>query len=188
MAEFHYNPNPKDSLCSEVVDEKLYFWKGDPNVGIQVYDPLWETLEFKIIPSPFPNSSISLWGASSVIDKNIYVMTTYGDSASSGSGCLVKFDTERLSWELLAKHCAEAPMKKCGCAMVAYKNKLVVVGGLGIRNGPVQPGSEWLKWKEGDSLEDLLTKGITNEIHKFEIVEGKFLSSLGPFQVHLISK
>ena len=171
MAELHYNPNPKDAFCFEAVDGKIYLWEGDPRKEIQVYDPTWESLEeFSIIP-PFSHPSISLWGASSVFEKNIYVLTTH--SSDVGSGSLVKFDTGSQSWELLAKHCPEAPMKKCGSAIVAYRDNLVVFGGLGIRNGPVQPGSEWLKWTEVDMLENPLAKGITNELHKFEICRGK---------------
>ena len=84
------------------------------------------------------------------------------------SGCLHRLDSITFSWTQLAAHSANAPMKKFGCGMIVYENSVVVIGGHGIKAGPIQPGSEWIRGGNA--------QGITNEMHKYELSEGKKVS------------
>ena len=108
-------------------------------------------------------------GASAHSESYLYV---YGGTKRDGfySGCLHSLDTKISSWTQLAAHSANAPMKKIGCGMIVYDNSVIVVGGIGVRNGPIQPGSEW---RGNDVKEDPSTKGWTNEMHKYDLREGK---------------
>ena len=63
-------------------------------------------------------------------------------------------------------------MKKTVCGMIVYDNSVIIVGGVGIRNGPIQPGSEWVCGDKDDD-KDPNTVGFTNEMHKYDLTEGE---------------
>ena len=111
-------------------------------------------------------------GASAHSENYLYV---YGGVKDGGSysGCLHRLDTKTSSWTQLAAHSANAPMKKYGYEMIVYKNSVIVVGGFALRNGPIQPGSQFRKLRDEDDEEDPSTEGSTNEMHKYDLREGK---------------
>ena len=83
------------------------------------------------------------------------------------SGCLHRLDTKTSTWSQLAPHSADSPMKKYLSGMIVYKNWVIVIGGMGKPQGPLQPGSKWIK-RNDDSGE-----GVTNEMHKFDLSKGR---------------
>ena len=91
------------------------------------------------------------------------------DTESSISGVLSCLDTKTLTWsQLCPAEIAGGPMRKAACGMVHFhRDKLAVIGGLGIPTGPTQPESSFIK----DILETD-GRGWTNEIHVFDISQG----------------
>ena len=147
-------------------------WGGKPvaTTSLQVYHLYLESWRQHDIHGSSPPGLYS--GASAHSEYYFYV---YGGVKDDGSysGCLHRLDTKNSSWTQLAAHSANAPMKKGGCDMIMYENSVIVVGGFGVRNGPIQPGSEWRKERPKDDEEDPSTEGWTNEMHKYDLREGK---------------
>ena len=171
MAESRYEPDPRSSSYSAAIDGELYVWggKSEATTSVQVYDSCLEVWKEVLTHGPTPPGLFS--GASAHSEHYLYA---YGGVKDDGSysGCLHRLDTKTSSWTLLAAHSVNAPMKKSGCAMIVYKNSVIIIGGLGTRNGPIQPGSEWV-CKDEDKYEDPKTIGRTNEMHKYDLREGE---------------
>ena len=170
MAESLYEPDPRYRPHSSVINEELCVWGGKTvaTTSLQVYHPClesWRQLDTRGPPPP------GLFGGASAHSEN-YLYVYGGAKDGSYSGCLHRLDTKTSSWTQLAAHSANAPMKKKGSVMIMYENSVIVVGGFGIRNGPIQPGSRWMKWRDNDE-EDPTTPGWTNEVHKYDLREGK---------------
>ena len=171
MAESLYEPDPRYTLYSSVINGELCVWGGKTvaTTSLQVYHPCLESWRQLHTHGP-PPPGLYL-GASAHSENYLYVYGGVKDDRSY-SGCLHKLDTKTSSWIQLAAHSANAPMKKVGCVMIVYKNSVIIIGGWGIRNGPIQPGSEWRKLKKDDE-QDLNTKWWTNEMHKYDLREGE---------------
>ena len=171
MAQSLYEPDPRYGPCSAVIDGELCVWGGKTVVttSLQVYHPCLESWRQLHTQGP-PPPGLYL-GASAHSENYLYV---YGGVKNDGSyrGCLHRLDTKTSSWTQLAAHSANAPMKKIGCGMIMYKNSVIIIGGWGIRNGPIQPGSEWMNLNIDDE-QDPNTKGQTNEMHKYDLRKGK---------------
>ena len=172
MAESLYEPDPRCGPSSAVINEELCVWGGKTvaTTSLQVYHPClesWRQLDTRGPPPP----GLYL-GASAYSENYLYI---YGGSKDDGSysGCLHRLDTKTYSWIQLSAHSANAPIKKRGGGMTMYDYSVIVVGGFGIRNGPTHPGSEWRKWRDKDDEEDPNTEGWTNEMHKYDLREGK---------------
>ena len=165
MAASRYEPDPRYSPCSSVINGELFMWGGRmvATTSLQVYHPYlesWRQLGTQGPPPPGLQLSASAYSAN--------YLYAYGGYKLDGSlsGCLHRLDTKTSSWTLLATHSANAPMKKVGSGMIVYNNSVIIIGGSGIRNGPIQPGSEWEKCKDN-------TWGYTNEMHKYDLREGE---------------
>ena len=176
MAECLYEPDPRYFPCSAVINKELCVWGGklETTTSLQVYHPgleLWRQVDTSGPPPP------GLFMSASAHSKHfLYV---YGGSKNNGvpySGCLHRLDTKTSSWTLLAAHSAHAPMKKREFGMIVYDNSVIIIGGFGIRNGPIQPGSEWKKRSDKDDDDDPNIEGFTNEMHKYNITEGEGVS------------
>ena len=172
MAESLYEPDPRYTPCSSVINGELCVWGGKcvATTSLQVYHlylESWRQLDTRGPPPPG-----LYYGASAHSENYLYAYGGVKDENSS-SGCLHRLDTKTSSWTQLAAHSADAPMKKKGSAMIMYENSVIVVGGFGIRNGPIQPGSQWEKVRDKDDEEDPSTERWTNEMHKYDLREGK---------------
>ena len=172
MAESLYEPDPRYSPCSSVINGELCVWGGKTvaTTSLQVYQlclESWRQLDTRVSPPP------GLYGGASAHSE--YYLYVYGGAKNIGSysGCLHRLDTKTFSWTQLAAHSANAPMKKMGSGMIMYDNSVIIIGGFGIRNGPIQPGSKWRKLRDEDDEEDPSTEGWTNEMHKYDLIEGK---------------
>ena len=164
MAESLYEPDPRHCPYSAVINGELHVWGGKAvdTTSLQVYHlclESWRQLDTRGPPPPRLYN-----GASAHSDNYLYVYGGVKDDHSY-SGCLHRLDTKTSSWTQLAAYSANAPMKKAGCGIIAYENSVIVIGGFGIRNGPIQPGSEWRNWRD--------TLGWTNEMNKYDLREGK---------------
>ena len=171
MAESRYEPDPRSYSYSAAIDGELCVWGGKvkATTSVQVYDSCLEVWKEVLTHGPTPPGHCD--GASAHSEHYFYVYGGDKDDGSS-SGCLHRLDTKTSSWTLLAAHSADAPMKKAGCAMIVYENSVIIIGGFGTRNGPIQPGSEWVCYDEDDD-ENPNTKGWTNEMHKYDLREGE---------------
>ena len=173
MAESLYEPDPRYRPYSSVINGELCVWGGklEATTSLQVYHlclEAWRQLD-TLSPSP----PLLYAGASAHSESYLYIYGGVKCDNVSYSGCLHRLDTKTSSWTQLAAHSANAPMKKIGCGIIVYDNSVILVGGFGIRNGPIQPGSEWMKFRDEDDEEDPSTKGLTNEMHKYDLGEGK---------------
>ena len=173
MDESKYFQDPRRASGSSAVNGELFVWRGDPKAALQVYEPFLEWWKPEIYPKGLLPSML-YWGASACSEYSIYVYTGMNKEAlESTSGCLLRLDTKLQSWSLVAPHSSDSPMKKNGSGMVTYKDFLIVFGGYGIQNGPIQPGSEWVKCNQTEKDEDPKIEGVTNEIHKYDLKEGE---------------
>ena len=172
MAESLYEPDPRYNPCSSLINGELCVWGGKllATTSLQVYHlclESWRQLD------TYGSSPPGLYGGASAHSENyLYVYGGVKDD-NSYSGCLHRLDTKTSSWTQLAAHSANAPMKKRGSVMIVYENSVIVVGGYGIRNGPIQPGSQFRKLRGEDDEEDPSIMGLTNEMHKYDLREGK---------------
>ena len=117
--------------------------------SLQVYHlslESWRQLETQG-PSP-----PGLFAGASAHSKNYLYVYGGVKKDRSLSGYLHRLDTKTSSWTQLAAHSANAPMKKSGCGMIMYENSVIIIGGFGVRNGPIQPGSEWRKLRGKDEI------------------------------------
>ena len=173
MAESLYEPDPRYGPCSAVINEELCVWGGKmvATTSLQVYHPCLES--WRQLHTRGPSPPGLYLGASAHSENYLYIYGGYKSDHVSCTGCLHRLDTKTSSWTQLAAHSANAPMKKVGSGMIIYENSVIVVGGFGIRNGPIQPGSQFRKWRDKDDDEDPNTIGWTNEMHKYDLREGE---------------
>ena len=171
MAESRYEPDPRSYSYSAAIDGELCVWGGkqEATTSVQVYDSCLELWKEVLTEGPTPPG---LYGGASAHSE--YYLYVYGGAKDddSYSGCLHRLDTKTSSWTQLAAHSADAPMKKCGCVMIVYENSVIIIGGHGIRNGPIHPGSVWV-CRDEDEYDDPDTEGLTNEMHKYDLREGE---------------
>ena len=139
-----------------------YFRKEIAFVELETFDCYLETWTRKTTKGDPP-----LWlycGACASSGHNIY---TYGGIyGQSRYGSTYEFNTKTLSWRKLAPHSADGPMKKGGCDMIVWGEKLILFGGYGIPSSPTQPGADFIK-------DAKYSQGWTNEMHVFNLRGGK---------------
>ena len=170
MAESRYEPDPRCFSYIAAIDGELCVWGGkEATTSVQVYDSCLEVWKEVLTHGPTPPGFYN--GASAHSEHYLYAYGGQNDE-DTFSGCLHRLDTKTSSWTQLAAHPADAPMKKAGCAMIVYENSVIIIGGLGTRNGPIQPDSEWV-CKDEDECEDPNTEGLSNEMHKYDLREGE---------------
>ena len=141
--------------------EKLHQWggRGDDTFSADVFyfhSELWKTVTTQGAPPPRLHSAASAGSQ--------HYLYTYGGEAEDKSltSCLHRLDTKTSTWSQLAPHSADF-----SSWMIVYKNWVIVIGGVGIPLGPLQPGSKWKKFDECEG------EGLTNEMHKFDLSKGK---------------
>ena len=169
MADSRYEPDSRSYFWSAAIDGELYVWggkaKAKATASVQVYDSCSEVWK-EVLTHGSPPPAV-FQGASAHSQHYLYA---YGGVKEDGSnsGCLHRLDTKTSFWTQLAAHSAAAPMKKLECGMTVYDNLVIIIGGYGIRNGPIQPGSEWVCNDESPNAD-----GQTNEMHKYDLREGE---------------
>ena len=161
-----FEPKSRVAPSSAVILGQLHQWGGRKrdNISADVlnfHSELWKTVTTQGAPPP------GLYFAAFAGSE--HYLYTYGGEAEDKSltGCLHRLDTKTSIWSQLAAHSADSPMKKYSSGMIVYKNWVIVIGGIGIPQVPLQPGSEWIK------LNDDSGDGFTNEMHKFDLSKGR---------------
>ena len=91
-----------------------------------------------------------------------------GYDGTSYSASLHQLDTRSMTWTQLSPQCDGGPMRKSGCQMIYYNNSLIIIGGYGIPSGELQSGSQFTANKHYQD-----GRGWTNEIHVYNITQGK---------------
>ena len=161
-----FEPKLRVVPSSAVILGQLHQWggRGDDTVSADIFNfhsEMWKTVTTHGAPPHGLHSA-----ASAGSEHYLY---TYGGMAEDKSltGCLHRLDTKTSIWSQLAPHSADSPMKKFSSGMIVYKNWVIVIGGVGIPLGPLQPGSKWNKFDDGKG------EGLTNELHKFDLSKGR---------------
>ena len=163
-------PSPRHSHFFDAIGEKLYVWGGytedfkEKNTLASVLHSFhsvlesWEHQEYSgtLPPVLYDGACVSTGG-------HLYLYGGY-DGSYYRSG-LYELDTKSRSFKLLS---SGGPMRKSGCAMIAYGKKLVLFGGRGILSDPIQPGAQFVKDTRYTNSE-----GWTNELHMFDLEEGE---------------
>ena len=155
-------------------------WKGEslprslpssPVVEIfDQYSELWEQRQVVGI-TPFPET---YFGASASLGESLFTFggidyLKYLPRIPNYFNDVYRLDTSTWCWSRLSpKNCDSVPMPKCSSGMIAFGNRLVVLGGYGILS--CQQKSDQLFIKNPRYNDE---RGWTNELHIFDISEGK---------------
>ena len=128
-----------------------------------VYSESWRERPVEGAPPPGIYS-----GASASSGQCLYIFG--GIDGSGRHNSLHQLDTSSatLNWTQLTPDSSSGPMKKLGCGMIAYGNRLAVFGGYGSPCGPTQPGAKFVK-----KINDPGDGGWSNELHVFDVMEGE---------------
>ena len=169
-----YEPAARFYHVSFSVEGKVYLWGGltqDLVSGdrIEQFDPYletWSPLALSTAGTPHPGL---VYATCASHGEHVYI---YGGEDTKFEGALscLNFDVEWTPiWsQLCPAETVGGPMRKVWCGMVHFHDdKLAVIGGYGYPNGPIQPGSVFIR-------STTATSGIgwTNEIHIFDINQG----------------
>ena len=159
-------PKLRSKAFSAAINSKFFLWGGDGASDVShvhVFDSscgAWTAKQTTGTPPPGYKG-----GASTSVGD---IMYTYGgwDHHDKDTGCLCELNIKTLIWQLLSR---EGPMKKCGCAMAARKNMLMLFGGNTSSPRSVQPGSQCVKDRYGDFY--------LNEVHVYNLKTSECISS-----------
>ncbi len=145
-------PSPRWSQFSASAKGKLYVWGGFTERRAELlhtFDPVLETWSEKECTGP---SHPGLYhGACASARHHLYLYG--GTDGINRQSSLSQLDINSGTWEKLSE--SSGPMKKSGCEMITYDNKLVVFGGIGVPSSSIQQGLGKLQ--------------LTNELHTFDL-------------------
>ena len=164
-----YEPESRFAPFSNAVGGEIYMWGGrtlnfnrkSSDFPVQVYNPVMEVWRQAIVTGECP---LTLYRGTST-NFGHYIYTYGGFDGTSRFGSLHMLDTQSFRWRQLAQHSSGGPMLKSSCGIVCYKNHLILFGGFGQPNHPIQPGSECVRRGNSGSW--------TNELHSFDLIKGE---------------
>ena len=173
-----YEPAARRDHVSFLVERKVYLWGGatqDSASGdqdelarhIEQFDPYLEKWsQFNTAGTPHPGLKYT---ACASHGNHVYMYGGQGTKYEDVLSCL-NFAVKTPTWsQLCPAKAVGGPMRKALCGMVHFHDdKLAVIGGFGCPNGPIQPGSVFFRNPIATS-----GSGWTNEIHIFDIIQGK---------------
>ena len=175
-----YEPAPRYYQVSQTVGSKVLIhggWakdisdKSKQHVAslVEVFDPYSEFWEQKQIGGEAPSAGTYAAVSASIGDD----LFSFGglDSDDKELNTLHKLDTSASRWrwcQLSSPSAKGSPMRKYGCGMVAFGDKLGVCGGYGVPSLFAKTGSSFMK---DEASAD--GRGWTNEFHVFHLKEGK---------------
>ena len=184
-----YEPSAKFSHAAFSLEGRVYV-RGGQTTGyemkderiklancIEQFDPYLEVWrQLNTAGTPHPGLAVS--GCTS-FGERVYMYGGLSDKRFEGVlSCL---NVKTLTWSLLCHEIDGGPMRKCGCGMVIFHgDKVAVIGGYGISNGPTQPGATFTR-------STVFTDGIgrSNEFHVFDISQGSH-SQASSLNVHAL--
>ena len=140
-----FEPKPRVVPSSAVRLGQLHQWGGrkDDTVSADVFNfhsESWRTITTQGAP-PLGIASAASAGS----DHYLYTYGGIAENDKSLTGCLHRLDTKTSTLSQLAAHSTDSPMKKYLSGMIVYQNSVLVIGGVGIPQGPLQPGSKRVK-------------------------------------------
>ena len=129
---------------------------------VEIIDPYSESWEQRQVKgnAPLPGT----YGAASASLHDDLFSFGGEDGRDLFFNTVHRLDTKTWCWSQVSPQNADgAPMPKCRCGMIAFRNSLVVFGGYGRPQGPTKPQS-FIKGTVG--------RGWTNEFHIYNLSEG----------------
>ena len=152
--------------CSVIVDGKQYTYGGDlgadgtpPLSTVEILDLVTEQWQQMPTTGEAPPGYIAASCAAAVN----YIYHFGGRDGSNYYNTIYSLEISQLIWRATpAVNPHEAPMLKCGAAMLVYGNTLVISGGAGVL--PQNPNPN--KYIPDPENED---EGWTNELHCFHV-------------------
>ncbi len=172
----NYEPSPRALTSAPASSEQLYVYGGYvdnlvENISqlrtvIQIYEcstESWKELPTSDTPPP------GIYGCATSYSGHILYFFG-GRDGTPFHASLHQLDTRSMTWKQLSPEHDSGPMRKYECQMIYYKYSLIVIGGYGIPSGVLQSGSQFTKNKHYQD-----GRGYTNEIHKYNISQGKYL-------------
>jgi len=169
MASSVYEPSPRFNHSSVQVEDNAYLWGGvtqdsSRSQVINVFDyntERWKERSTTGIPPPGLQD-----GGFTLLCDDLYYFGGFDGKRFHNS--LHKLQTRTLEWQDIKQaNPAGGPLPKGGSGMVAYQQKLALIGGLcSASTGPLQAGAEFFKSSRFSGY------GWTNEFHLFSIKEG----------------
>ena len=129
------------------------------NSVVEILDPYSELWEQRQVEGDAP----SYGAASASLCDDLFSFG--GTDGRQRFNTLHRLDSKTWCWSQVSPQNADgAPMPKTSCAMIAFRNSLVVLGGYGVPRGPTEPQSFILSTTSGN--------GWTNELHICNLSEG----------------
>ena len=168
MAMSSYEPFPRENHFAACAEERLYVWggstedfyerKAELESSVEFFDTRLDSWNKIVTKGSLPPGQYL--GACASSGDHIYIYG--GADGYTVQGTLNHIDTKSFTWKQLSPYTNDGPMKKTGCGMVFYHNKLVLFGGYtgDPPTGRTQPGATY---KDGQ----------TNELHVFDLKEGE---------------
>ena len=129
---------------------------------VEIFDPYSESWEQRQVEGNAPSPGTYLAASASLHDD----LFSFGGRNGSENyfNTVHRLDTKTWCWSQVSPQNADgAPMPKCGCRMIAFRNSLVVFGGIGVPQGPTEPQS---------FIQNAGGRGWTNEFHIYNLSEG----------------
>ena len=167
-----YEPLPRFSHIAGSVGSKIIVQGGRTKEKnrqhlssvVEIFDPYSESWVQRKVKGDAPSPGMYLAASASLRD-DLFSFGGYGFNT------VHKLDSKTWCWTQLSPQNADgAPMPKCNCGMVAFRNLLVVIGGYGIPRGPTEPTSFIKNTRVSDG------SGWTNELHIYNLSEGIYIA------------
>ena len=130
---------------------------------VEIFDPYAESWEQREVEGNPPSPGICRAAIAS-LHGDLFLFGGTDDRDSFNT--VHRLDTKAWCWSQVCPQNADgAPMAKWSCGMIAFRDSLVVFGGYGAPQGPVEPQS-YIKDIRHDDI------GWTNEFHIYNFREG----------------
>ena len=131
---------------------------------VEIFDPYSELWEQRQVQGDAPPPGTHVAASASVCDD---LFSFGGADGRQRFNTLLRLDSKTWCWSQVSPQNADgAPMPKSSCAMIAFRNSLVVFGGYGVPRGPTEPQSFIQNTTTTDDV------GWTNELHIYNLSEG----------------
>ena len=128
---------------------------------VEIFDLYSESWEQRQVEGNAPSPGTYIAASTSLHDD---LFSFGGYDRRDFFNAIHRLDTKTWCWSQVSPQNADgAPMPKSGCGMIAFRNSLVVFGGIGVPQGPTEPQS-FIKSFGG--------RGYTNEFHIYNLSEG----------------
>ena len=131
---------------------------------VEIFDPYSDLWEQKQVEGDAPSPGTYGAASASLCDD---LFSFGGTDGRQRLNTLHRLDSKTWCWSQVSPQNADgAPMPNNSCAMIGFRNGLVVLGGYGVPRGPTEPQS----FIQNTTF--TLGEGWTNELHIYNLSEG----------------